>query len=151
MSEKKRTNKNREQQIEKFVSNLVSGMSQRHAYIDAFPQSKNWKPETIDSKASTLFRDGKIRERYNELLENAKKEIDDKAIMSAKERKEWLTKVIKGELKETILIGGEETPVKSAALSDKMKAMDILNKMDGEYITKIQGDIGITKKLEELL
>jgi hypothetical protein len=32
----------------------------------------------------------------------------------------------------------------------KLKAMDILNKMSGEYTTKIEGNIGVTK-LEDLL
>ncbi len=151
MPKKKRTNKDNEKQVEKFVSNLVKGMSQRQAYYDAFPNSKKWKPETIDSKASILFKNKKVKERYNELLNEVKKNIDEKAIMSATERREWLTKVIKGQQKETMLIGGEETPVKAASLSDKMKAIDILNKMDGEYVTKIAGNIGIAKKLEELL
>lgn len=142
--------KKKEKQQEKFITNLIAGMTQRQAYLDAFPDCKA-KPETIDNKACTLFKSNEVQARYRELLEKSKAEAERKAIMTANERREWLSKVINGELKETILIGGEETPVKSASLSDKMKAMDILNKMDGEYVTKIQGDIGVSKKLEDLL
>ena len=41
---------------EKYVQNLVSGMSQRLAYRDAFPKSKSWKDTTVDSKASELWK-----------------------------------------------------------------------------------------------
>lgn len=52
---------------EKFVQNLISGMSQREAYRNAFPSSVKWKDATVDSKASDLFNTDEILERYNEL------------------------------------------------------------------------------------
>lgn len=52
---------------EKFVQNLISGMSQREAYRNAFPSSVKWKDSTVDSKASDLFNTDEILERYNEL------------------------------------------------------------------------------------
>ena len=39
---------------------------------------------------------------------------------------------------------------KSADLNTKIKALDTLNKMSGEYTTKIEGNIGVSK-LEDLL
>ncbi len=146
---KTRTNSNPEKQEEEFINYLISGDSQRQAFIKAFPASKEWKPNTIDSKASLLFK--KVRDRYEELLAESKKEIEKKSIMSAIERREWLTKVINGEIKETILVGSEEVPAKTPTLNDKMKAMDILNKMDGEYVTNINGNLSIAKKLEDVL
>lgn len=147
---KKRTNSNPEKQEEEFINYLISGDSQRQAFIKAFPnRCKTWKPETIDSNACRLF--SKVRTRYEELLAESKKEIEKKSIMSAIERREWLTKVINGEIKETILVGSEEVPAKTPTLNDKMKAMDILNKMDGEYVTNINGNLSIAKKLEDVL
>ena len=58
---------------EKYVQNLIAGMSQRQAYIEAFPHSKKWKDATVDSKASVLL-SGKVLERYNEIQEEQKKE-----------------------------------------------------------------------------
>ena len=61
--------------------------------------------------------------------------------MSAIERKKWLTKVIKGEEKDTVYynVNGTNTPIeKSADLNTKIKAIDTLNKMDGEYIEKLK-------------
>lgn len=59
---------------EKFVQGLVSGLSQRQAYREAYPNSKNWKDETVDSKACVLAKKDKVLERYNELIEEYKEE-----------------------------------------------------------------------------
>ena len=40
---------------ERFVQGLVSGLSQRKAYLAAFPSSARWKESTVDNKASELF------------------------------------------------------------------------------------------------
>lgn len=107
---------------EKYVQNLIQGMSQRQAYKDAYPNAAKWKDETVDSKASVLLNKGakgKVLARYKELL----KKTEDNAIMNAKERRKWLTMQILNN---------------DNSLSDRLKAMDILNKMDGEYNEKIK-------------
>ena len=126
---------------EMFVQNLVKGMSQREAYKKAY--NATYDPKAIDSKACNLFNSDKIQARYKELME----EIKDQSIMTAIERRKWLTDVINGKELETVEItlpDGQKELVgsKEADLNTKMKAMDMLNKMDGEYITnhKISGD-----------
>ena len=52
---------------ERFVQELIKGKSQREAYKIAYPSSKKWKNESIDSKASNLFKNVKVRTRYEEL------------------------------------------------------------------------------------
>ena len=123
---------------EKFIQNIVSGMSQRQAYKEAF-NPPNTSDEAIDVDACRLFNNPKINLRYQELIE----ELQDKAIMTAKERMKWLTDVVMDIQKEKVLIEDIEVS-KTADLNTKMKAIDILNKMSGEYTTKIEGDIGIT-------
>lgn len=59
---------------EAYVQGVVSGLSQRAAYIAAFPAAAKWKPETIDSKASHLLADDKVRARYEELQAEAAKD-----------------------------------------------------------------------------
>lgn len=103
---------------ELFVQNLVKGMSQREAYKNSY-SAENMQDNDIDCNASKLFSDTKISQRYKELI----KEADDKAIMTAKERKIWLTKMI-------------DSP--NASNTDRLKALDLLNKMGGEYIEKVQ-------------
>ena len=121
----------------KFIQGLVKGMSQREAYRNAFPNSKNWKDHVVDSKASELFRNGEVQARYNELTQKA----DNDAIMSAIERKQWLTKVINGEIKdkEPVFHDGDVTIADvDTSISTKIKALDTLNKMDGQYIQDIR-------------
>lgn len=130
---------------EKFVQNLIKGMSQREAYKDAY--DAKYKDEAIDSKASVLFNSEKVQIRYNELMEEIKKEITESTIMTATERMIWLSEVVKGirTEKEAIFTDGDVV-VKDveANLSTKIKALDTLNKMDGQYTTKLEGNIGIS-------
>lgn len=116
---------------ERFIQNIVSGMSQRQAYKESY-NAKNMTDESIDVEACKLFNDSKISQRYQELTEK----LQDKAIMTAQERMKWLTEVVNNIIKEQ--------DEKEADLNTKMKAIDILNKMSGEYTTKIEGDIGLT-------
>lgn len=58
---------------EKFIQGIVSGLSQREAYKQAYNTNK-MKNETIDNKAYILFKKDEIRARYNELLNEYKEE-----------------------------------------------------------------------------
>lgn len=126
---------------EKYVQNLVKGMSQREAYKNSYNAS-NMKDTTIDKKASELFQKGEIRGRYDELV----KRLENTAIMDAQERMKWLTKVVKGDVKEkyTYWNDGEQYDgEREADLTTKIKAIDTLNKMDNSYQqnVKINGTI----------
>ncbi len=126
---------------EKYVQNLVKGMSQREAYKNSY-NANNMKDTTIDKKASELFQKGEIRGRYDELV----KRLEDTAIMDAQERMKWLTKVVKGDVKEkyTYWNDGEQYDgEREADLTTKIKAIDTLNKMDNSYQqnVKINGTI----------
>jgi hypothetical protein len=130
---------------EKFIQNVVSGMSQREAYREAF-KPKTMKDKSIDEKACVLFNTDKIKSRYKELMEK----LEDEAIMSAKERMKWLSDVVKGKVKHTSYDNNGEAYENEAYISDKLKAIDTLNKMSGEYTTKLEADVKI-EKLEDLL
>lgn len=133
---------------EKFAQELVQGTSQRKAYRVAFPKSVKWKDETVDSKASVLAKNDKVLERVKELQD----EISSKAIMTAQERLEFLSGIVKDINQEKIVIetetGKKEFEV-PANLDKKMKAIDLMNKMQGEYVTKIEGSVSV--KLEDLI
>jgi phage terminase small subunit len=133
---------------EKFAQELVQGTSQRKAYRVAFPKSVKWKDETVDSKASVLAKNDKVLARVKELQE----EISSKAIMTAQERLEFLSGIVKDINQEKIVIetetGKKEFEV-PANLDKKMKAIDLMNKMQGEYVTKIEGSVSV--KLEDLI
>lgn len=57
---------------EKFVQALISGLSQRQAYIKAGYSTKGKTDNYIDKEASLLFRNRKVFERYQELIEEHK-------------------------------------------------------------------------------
>lgn len=129
---------------EKFIQNIVKGMSQREAYKDAY--KAKYKDEAIDNKASALFNKGEVQVRYNELL----KRLEDKAIMTAEERMKWLTKVINCDIKVKQEYDNEVKEY-DPYMSDRLKALDMLNKMDGQYKTILDGSLEVKKKLEDLL
>lgn len=71
-----------------FVQQLVAGQSQRQAYRQAYNAEK-MTDKTVDEKASKLFKDGKVRARYRELL----KQFSNMALWSREQafnEYEWL-------------------------------------------------------------
>lgn len=117
---------------EEYVNNGNNGMQ---AYLNAYKSCK--KENTARTNASRLLTKANIIEYIKELQEELKK----KAIMTAEERMIWLTEVVKGiQLEEDKYFEDGECHVyqKSADLNTKIKAMDMLNKMNGEYINKLE-------------
>lgn len=51
-----------------FIQELVKGKSQYESYIKAYPSKKKWKRNSIDCEASKLFKNPKIKQRYQEVL-----------------------------------------------------------------------------------
>lgn len=114
---------------EQFVQNIIQGMSQADAYRSAYPNQR-MSDKTIWETASKLMTNPKVIARLTEL----RNELAKPSIMSAQERLEWLTDIVNG----------------AALLQDKLRAVDIMNKMTGEYVTKVDGSLNIAK-LEDLI
>ena len=128
-------------------------MSQREAYKNSYNAEK-MSDKTIDNKAYAIFKKGEVRARYEELRGAIQDVEETRAIMSVIERKEFLTQVIAGEVMEegTAISQGQLLRFKKKpSLNDRMKAMDILNKMDGEYKTVLDGAVEVKSKLEDLI
>lgn len=114
---------------EKFAQAIaLEDMNRADAYRSAYDTSK-MSDETIWVKASNLANQDKVRVRIDELRQQAM----TPKVMNAQKRREKLS-----ELAE------HEDPNVS------MKAIDLLNKMDGEYVQKVEGNLSV-KKLEDLL
>lgn len=115
---------------EKFVQRLIQGMSQADAYRSAY-STKNMADKTIWENASRIANDSKVKARLREL----RNELAKDSIMTAQDRLEWLTNVINSEKEST---------------TDKLKAADIMNKMQGEYVQKVQTELtnAISIKIE---
>lgn len=136
---------------EKFVRNLIQGMSQREAYKKSY-DAENMTDKTIDENACRLFNDSKIKARYQELQDR----LANASIMTAQERLEYLTEVIKGIQREhrTVVIDGQMKEIEEQTdINTRLKAVDLMNKMQGEYVQKVEANVdskvNITIELEE--
>ena len=77
-----------------FVQELLKGNTQRQAYLKAYPSKKNWKVSSLDSNASTLFRQEKVRQRYDELLNEMRERETEKTRWTREKSIETLRYVI---------------------------------------------------------
>ena len=123
---------------EEYVNNGKNGTQ---AYLSAYNSCK--KETTAMVNASRLLRNAKVSEYIQELQDKLK----EKAIMSAEERMIWLSKVVNGEIKEKTAVlkenreTGESELVEQeipSKLDIKLKSLEILNKMTGEYTEKLE-------------
>ena len=106
---------------ELFVNKIIEGMSQADAYRAAY-STKKMNDKTIHEAASRLASDSKVAARIAEL----RGQLTKASIMTAQQRLEWLTRLIDSEEEDT---------------NTKLKAVDIMNKMQGEYTQKVEANV----------
>jgi phage terminase small subunit len=106
---------------EKFVQCIIEGMSQADAYRSAY-STKRMTNNAIYREASVLMTNPNISQRVKELREK----LMNKKVMSAQARLEWLTEVIKDE---------------GINMTDRLRASDQMNKMQGEYVQKVEAEV----------
>ena len=109
------------QKQEEFAKKIAEGMNQTDAYRAVY-NTNRMTDKSVWEKASELASNVKVKARLKELRDMAAKPT----IMTSQERKEWLTEVIKNPEEST---------------SDRLKAIDLMNKMDGEYVQKVQAEV----------
>lgn len=133
---------------EAFAQNIIMGMSQADAYRNAY-NTKKMSDKTVWENASRLINNSKVKARVNEL----RAQVANKAILTAEERLKFLSKVINGEECEVAYAQdaeGNQIEIKQPpSLKTRLNAIDIMNKMQGEYVTKVVGNMDA--KLEDLL
>ena len=105
------------QLMENFCLEIVQSGNGTEAYKKAGYKVKSDNAAAVG--AAKLLRKAKVQKRIAEL----RSEMDSHKIMDAAERRELLTQYARD----------EET-----AKPDRLKAMELLNKMDGVYINKTQ-------------
>ena len=106
---------------EKFAQAIaLEEMNQADAYRSAYDTSR-MSDKTVWEKASKLAADSKVRARITELRE----ETVTPKVMSAQKRREKLTDIAEN---------AEDPNV-------QMKAIDLLNKMTGEYVQKVEAAV----------
>ena len=106
---------------EKFIQGIIEGKSQADAYRSAY-DTKRMSDNAIYREASLLMSNPKIAQRLAEISAQA----DKPKIMTAQKRLEWLSERIEDD---------------EVDINAKLKAIDIMNKMQGEYVQKVEADV----------
>ena len=126
---------------ENFVKGIVEGKTATEAYCQAYPkQAKGSALKTIQENASRLLSKPKIKARLKELRDA----LAIPSIMTAQERLEYLTRVITGEEKEKVLQSVDGQTIEAefpSSLKTKLTAVDIMNKMQGQYVQKVEAEV----------
>lgn len=110
---------------------VKNGNNGTKAYMIAYPNSSE---KSAKDNASRLI----AKDSIQKYIEQLQSKTEDKAIMSIQERMQWLTNLINSK--------------KEKSVSNKLKALEILNKMDGVYTqnVSIKGDMNLNNPLREL-
>lgn len=119
---------------EDYAQARASGLSQRKAYKVAYPKAENWKDTTVDSKASNLEKIDKVKARYEEIKEEAANSAGG-AVMTRNEKRKMLAEMARDP---------------NLTVRERQAAIDIDNKMEDEYVTRVEGSLNVSK-LEDLL
>ena len=106
---------------EAFARGIAEGMTYTDAYRSAY-KTQRMTDKSINEEASRLKDNPKISSRVKELRDIAAKPT----IMTAQKRKEWLTEVINDP---------------NVDINARLKASDQLNRMDGEYVQKVEAEV----------
>lgn len=85
-----------------------------------------------EHRADELWRNVEIQQYIRELTEKAQ----DERIMTAKERQAMLSDIARSEHEKT---------------QDRVKAIDTLNKMTGEYTVKVTAEVNTSPKLADVM
>ncbi len=99
----------------------VENMTYTDAYHTAYNTEK-MADKTVNEKACLMAKKEKIGARIAEI----RAELVSPKILTAKQRLEWLSEVIQSATETT---------------TDKLKAADLMNKMQGEYVQKVEADV----------
>ena len=115
---------------EKFCVEFVRCGNATEAYKAAGYKTKNDRAATSAGNRLLTFVD--VQEKIAELREK----LEDEKIMDAKERRAVLSEIVRR---------------RDGFVADTIRAVDVLNKMDGMYIQKVEvsGEIGIVDALKE--
>lgn len=127
------------QKQEKFVQGIIEGKSQAEAYRAAY-NCENMSDNAIYREASLLIDTPKIAQRLKEIREQMMKPT----IMSVQERMELLSRIASGQEpeREAHIVNGEVVEVEvPASLKERRSAIDLLNKMTGEYVQKVEAEV----------
>lgn len=104
---------------ERYCQNrAIKKMTQRQAYIEAYPKAKNWAPESVDSVACRMESENlKVLSRIKELQAEEKAKVQKEAKWTRDDAHKKLTRLIDFAENEMVTKGELSAPVVSAILN----------------------------------
>lgn len=128
---------------EKFCLEYAKSGNQRQAYFNAGYKCKS--DETADVNASRLLRNAKVQARLAELAE----EIKNASIADVVEMQQTLTKIIRQQMTEEVIVvenigdfmSEARKMDKEPSIKDIINAINTLGKMQGVFVDKVQQEV----------
>jgi len=125
-----------------YATQRLLGMSQRQAYLLAFPEHKRWKSNSIDKQAHLLEKKPEVQAKMEELKQAAEAMATVEGIMSLTQLQKFCTDVLLDKItdKRTISVKGKTVTVTPEVIRANVKAKyaDMLFKSHGGYKEVIQ-------------
>ena len=118
---------------EKFCLEFAASGNATAAYQAAYDTDA----KTAGVNSSRLLKNASVQARLKELAD----EIASAKIADVRELQERLTKIIHGEVTEEVILPSGERVKRQATIRDILKAIEILAKIQGLFITKEEVDI----------
>lgn len=134
----------------RFCDEYLIDLNATRAYKTAYPNVK--KDNTAAVNGNKLLRNAKVKEYIDKRI----KEIEDKSIADAKEVMQYLTKVMRNEVtEEVVVVEGEGDGCSSARVikkymsaKDRTKAAELLGKRYKLFTEKVEADVNHTVVFE---
>lgn len=128
---------------EKFVQQILEGKTQHAAYMEAYPNSKKWKLESVKTSASKLLKDEKVSARLNELRKEKERAIIDQRAWDYLESEKALMWVLKKSMQD-ISENGVRQANSSAIINSVKELNDMMYKLkdyeDYQEFNKLKKD-----------
>lgn len=142
---------------EKFLAGIMAGLSQREAYKQAY-NCKKMSDSSIDTEANAMLngtgkyaRNPKVARRYKELSEKVIQEAEAGTIATAIEVRQYLTKVMRRELKESVVVTCKKKETKWVLNEETGKQQRVTIEEDVPEVVEIPSRLSDANKAAELL
>ena len=114
----------------KYVKNRMNGMTKVDSYAEAYGRQGEPK-QNLYSQALSIEKNKEVQKA----LESMKERLLKNVVLTKEDREKELADIIYD---------------KTVSTSDRLKAIDIYNKMTDGYVNKIQAEV-VTAKLEDII
>ena len=130
----------------KLVEGIVSGLTHKKAYLNA-GYSNRAKDNTITTEVNKTLKKPLVKQYLEKLQKEVNEKAENNAIASAIEIQEFLTQVVRGEIKETVTTATGVFAVEVKPQS-RIKAAELLGKTYKLFTDKVELDADMNISIE---